>query len=183
MSDQTILPAPANKAEADLRNSAKGASLLALIAVLIIALGLLSGLDALVLIEPFARAVQQIDVASFFWTFVALLGKFAPLVPTGFYLLAVLGAAGILDHIGKGEYFSARNIRALSDMGGSMLWGAGWAAFLSPAIAEWVAGRYGYTFKLEPEIIVIGTIGLSILVIGRLFLRAQKLEADMADIL
>jgi hypothetical protein len=173
-----VLAAP-SKAEDDMRNLAKGASLLALLAVLIIALGLLAGLDALVLIEPFARAVTSFDFALFFTTFLALLGKFAPLVPIGFYLLAVLGAAGILDHIGKGEYFSTRNIRALGDMGGSMLWGAFWAAFLAPAIAGWIAGRYGYQFRLEPEIIVIGIIGLSILVIGRLFLRAQQLEADI----
>lgn len=169
--------------ETDMRNLAKGASLLALLAVVIIAVALLTGLDALVLIEPFARATSTLDFALFFFTCAALLGKFAPLVPIGFYLLAVLGAAGILDAIGKGEYFSARNIRALADMGGSMLWGAAWAAFLTPAIADWVAGRFGYQFRLEPEIIVIGIIGLSILVIGRLFLRAQKLEAEMETIL
>jgi hypothetical protein len=172
----------AAKSEAEMRNLAKGASLIALFAVLIIGLGLLAGLDALVLIEPFFRAVTTLDFGLFGATFLALLGKFAPLIPISFYLLSVLGAAGILDRIGKGEYFSPRNIRALGDMGGSMLWGAFWAAFITPAIAEWVSGRAGYRFTLEPEILVIGIIGLSILVIGRLFLRASRLETEMEEI-
>ena len=138
--------------------------------------------DALTLIEPFWRSVSGFDLGLFGATLLALLGKFAPLVPASFYLLAVLGAAGILDQIGKGEYFSARNIRALSDMGGSMLWGAAWAAFVAPAVAEWVAGRGGYRFTLEPEILVIGIIGMSILVIGRLFARARELENEMGEI-
>jgi hypothetical protein len=171
------------KSEADMRSMAKGASLLALLAVLIIGLALLAGLDALTLIEPFWRSVTTLDLSLLGSTLLALLGKFAPLIPVSFYLLAVLGAAGILDQIGKGEYFSARNIRALSDMGGSMLWGAAWAAFVAPAVAEWVAGRPGYRFLLEPEILVIGIIGMSILVIGRLFARAQQLESEMGEIL
>lgn len=170
------------KSETEMRNLARGASLLALIAVCIIGVVLLTGLDALVLIEPFWRSVTTLDLALFGATVLAGLGKFAPLIPSGFYLLAVLGAAGILDQIGKGEYFSPRNIRALGDMGGSMLWGAIWAAFITPAIAEWTAGRSGYRLALEPEILVIGIIGLAILVIGRLFLRAQTLETEIGEI-
>ena len=170
------------KSETDLRNLARSTSLLALLAVVIMGVALLAGLDALTLIEPFWRSVTTLDFALFGTTFVALLGKFVPLVPISLYLLAVLGAAGILDQIGKGEYFSTRNIRAIADMGGSMLWGALWAAFIVPAVAEWVAGRGGYRFTLEPEILVIGIIGLSILVIGRLFLRAQQLESEMEEI-
>lgn len=177
------MPAAAlSKSEADMRNLARGASLLALLSVLIIGVALLARLDALTLIEPFWRSVTTLDTALFGTTVLAVLGKFAPLIPVSLYLLAVLGAAGILDHIGKGEYFSARNIRALGDMGGSMLWGALWAAFIVPAIAEWTAGRGGYRFALEPEILVIGIIGMSVLVIGRLFARAQRIETEMEEI-
>ena len=168
--------------EADLRAFAKRATLLALIAVVIVAAALLAALDALTLIEPFARAVSTSNLSLFGQTLVTLLSKIAPLVPVGFYLLAVLGAVGILDHIARGEYFSARNIRALSDMGGSMLFGAGWAAFLVPVIGDWSAGRGGYRVDFSPEVLVIFAIGICLLAIGRLFLRARQLEAAMAEI-
>jgi hypothetical protein len=171
-----------DKSETDMRNLAKGASLLAIFAVFVVAAALLAALDALTLIEPFARAMSAGDWALFGETFRALIGKLAPLAPVGFYLLAVLGAAGILDHIGKGEYFSARNIRALSDMGGAMTIGAVWAALLVPAIGEWTAGRGGYRVDFSPEVLVIFVIGASLSIIGRLFLRAQKLEAEMGEI-
>ena len=170
------------KAEADMRNLAKTSSLFAIFAVFVIAAALLAALDALTLIEPFARASTTWDWGLFGTTLVALIHKIAPLIPTGFYLLAVLGAAGILDHIGKGEYFSARNIRALSDMGGSMTIGAVWAGLIVPALGDWTSGIGGYRVDFSPEVIVIFTIGSAIAVIGRLFLRAQQLEAEMGEI-
>lgn len=170
------------KDEADLRNMAKLASLMAIAAVFIIAAALLSGLNVLKLIEPFARATSTWDWGLFGTTLVALLHELAPLIPVGFYLLAVLGAAGILDHIGKGEYFSERNIRALAEMGGSMAYGGLWAALLVPSISDWTAGLGGYRTDADPEVLVILTIGGAILVIGRLFLRARKLEAEMEEI-
>jgi hypothetical protein len=171
------------KAEAELRNLAKSTSLLALVGVVVVFAALLAALDALTLIEPFVRAATTWDWGLFGATLVALIHKLAPIIPAGFYLLAVLGAAGILDQIGKGEYFSARNIRALSDMGGSMTIGAFWAALLVPSIGDWTAGIGGYRVDFRPEVIVIFIIGAAIAVIGRLFLRAQRLEADMAEIL
>ena len=170
------------KAETELRNLAKSTSLLALVGVVVVFAALLGALDALSLIEPFARSVSTLDWGLFGTTFVALIHKIAPVIPAGFYLLAVLGAAGILDQIGKGEYFSARNIRALSDMGGSMTIGAFWAALLVPAIADWTSGVYGYRVNFSPEVIVIFIIGAAIAVIGRLFLRAQQLETAMEEI-
>jgi hypothetical protein len=170
------------KAEADLRNLAKGTSLMALVGVVVVFAALLAALDALSLIEPFARSASTQDWGLFGATLVALIHKLAPVIPVGFYLLAVLGAAGILDQIGKGEYFSARNIRALSDMGGSMTIGAFWAALLVPAIGDWTEGRWSYHVDFRPEVIVIFIIGAAIAVIGRLFLQAQRLEAAMEEI-
>jgi hypothetical protein len=176
-------PTPAlPKAEADLRNMAKSTSLLALVGVVVVFAALLAALDALTLIEPFARATSTWDWGLLGTTLVALIHKIAPVIPVGFYLLAVLGAAGILDQIGKGEYFSARNIRALSDMGGSMTIGAFWAALLVPAIRDWTSGIGGYRVDFRPEVIVIFIIGAAIAVIGRLFLRAQALETAMEEI-
>jgi hypothetical protein len=170
------------KAEADLRRLAKNTSLLALVGVVVVLSAVLGALDALSLIDPFARAVATLDWGLFGTTFVALIHKIAPVIPSGFYLLAVLGASGILNHISEGEYFSARNIRALSDMGGSMTIGAFWAAMLVPAISDWTNGIGGYRVNFSPEIIVIFIIGGAIAVIGRLFLRAQALETAMEEI-
>lgn len=178
------MPAPAlPKDDAELRNMAKMASLMAIAAVFIIAASLLAGLEVLKLIEPFARATSTWDRGLFGTTVLALIHELAPLIPVSFYLLAVLGAAGILDHIGKGEYFSERNIRALADMGGAMAFGGVWAALLVPAISDWTAGIGGYRTDADPEVLVILTIGGAILVMGRLFLRARKLEAAMEEIL
>jgi hypothetical protein len=171
------------KPEADMRRLAMGASLLALLATLILFVALLGSLDALVLIEPFARAMANWDWALWGATFVSLLNKIAPIVPISFYLLAVLGAAGILDQIGKGEYFSDRNIRALGDMGGAMLWGTVWAIFLVPSIVAWTSGGGGfYRIDPSPEHVVIGIIGLCLRVIARLFLRARRFEVEMEAI-
>jgi hypothetical protein len=182
MPENQSVPLP--KPEADMRNLAKGASLLALASVFVFFAALLAGLDALPLIEPFARAVSTWDWGLWGTTWMALLNRVAHIIPVSLYLLAVLGAAGILDQIGKGEYFSTRNIRALGDMGGAMLWGAVWAIFLVPSIIDWTGrapGR-GYSVDLSPETVLIAIIGLCLLVIGRLFLRARKLEAEMEEI-
>jgi hypothetical protein len=173
---------PVGKEEADLRNMARLSSLMAIAAVFIIASALLAGLGVLKFIEPFARATSTFDWALFGVTLAALAHDLVPLVPIAFYLLAVLGAAGILDHIGKGEYFSERNIRALADMGGSMAFGGLWAALLVPSISDWTAGRGGYRTDVSPEVLVILTIGGAILVIGRLFLRARRLETEIGEI-
>ena len=177
------MPAPTlNKSEADLRKLAKMSSLLAIAAALVIAISFLAALKLLNLIEAFARSASTGDVGLFGSLLVALLHEIVPLIPVGFYLLAVLGAAGILDHIGKGEYFSERNIRALADMGGSLAFGGFWAALLVPALSAWTGGIGGYRVDFSPEVLVILTIGGAITVIGRLFLRARKLEAEMEEI-
>ncbi len=181
MSDQ--IPASAAKSEADMRNLAKGASLLAIVVAFIVASALLVSLNLLNLIEPFATATSTGNLDLFGRTLVSLLHQLVPLIPIGFYLLAVLGAAGILDHIGKGEYFSARNIRALADLGGSMGFGALWAMFLVPALSDWTGGIGGYRVDFSPELLVMLTIGACLLVIGRLFLRAQRLEAEIEGFL
>ena len=171
------------QSETELRNAARLTSLMAIAAVFIIAAALLAALDVLKLIEPFARAMSNWDWGLFGTTLLALIHELVPLVPVGFYLLAVLGAAGILDHIGKGEYFSERNIRALSDMGGAMAFGGVWATLLVPSISDWTAGLSGYRTNVNPEELVILTIGGALTVIGRLFLRARKLEAEIEAIL
>ena len=165
-----------------MRRLAKFARLAALVAFAVIVAAMLQALDLLTLLDPWIRGVTTADGALLGTTALAGLHKVAPLIPTGFYLTAVLGAVGILDHISEGEYFSARNIRALADMGGSMLWGAGWTLFLVQALLDWTAGSFGYRVDFRPEPLVIGTIGLCLLVLGRLLLRAQKLESEMEAI-
>ena len=172
-----------SQTETELRNLAKWAQLIAIASICVLLAALLRTLDALTLIEPFTHAIANWDWGLWGATWVDLLHRITHVIPISLYLLAVLGAAGILDQIGKGEYFSPRNIRALGDMGGAMLWGAIWAIFLVPSISAWTGGEGGgYRVDLSSENLVIATIGLCLLVIGRLFLRAQKLEAEMEAI-
>ena len=175
-------PTSSTSAEAEMRKLAKTATMIALIAVVVIFAALLAALDALTLLDPFIRAVTTSDWGLLGTTLVALLHKLVPLLPTLFYLTAVLSALAILDRVSKGQYFTALNIRALGDMGGSMLWGAGWAILLVPVLSDWTGGSYGFRVDFRPEPLVIGTIGLCLLVLGRLLLRAQALEAEMEGI-
>jgi len=175
-------PIAKTQAEADMRRLAKIGSIAALVGVAVIVAAMLAGLGLLSLIDPFVKAVTTLDGGLFWTTGLAALHQLAPLIPIGFYLTAVLGALRILDRISEGQYFSETNIRTLGEMGGSMLWGAGWTVFLVPALSDWTAGIVDYRVDFRPEPLVIGTIGLCLLVLGRLLLRAQKLEADMAEI-
>ena len=99
-----------------------------------------------------------------------------------FYLFAALAARALLDRISEGQFFSARNIAGFAELGSRMVWGAGIAIFLVLAIVDWSNGVYDYRVDFRPEPLVIGTIGLCLLVLGRLLLRAQKLEAEMEAI-
>ncbi len=63
-----------------------------------------------------------------------------------------------------------------------MVWGAGFAIFAVLAINDWTTGTYDYRIDFRPEPLVIGTIGVCLLVLGRLLLRAQKLESEMEAI-
>src|SRR3569623_965972 len=178
----TVEPPAKTQAEADMRRLAKLASIVALAAVAVILAAVLAALKVLELLDPFIRAIATLDGALLRSTALDGLRQLVPLIPFGFYLTAVLGAQRILDRISEGQYFSAINIRALGDMGGAMAWGAGWTLFLVLAIGDWLTGTYDYRVDFRPEPIVIGTIGLCLLVLGRLLLRAQKLEADMEAI-
>jgi Protein of unknown function (DUF2975) len=177
-------PAPKSAAEAEMRLLAKRSALFALVAVAVAVTcaALLAALDLVRLFAPFMQAITTGDTGLLWRTVLDFIHSLVQLIPIGFYLTAVLGALRILDHISEGEYFSARNIRALSDMGGSMLWGAGWALFLVPALSDWTSGVGGYRVDFRPEPLVIATIGLCVLVLGRLLLRAQRLETEMEAI-
>jgi hypothetical protein len=161
-------PTAKTAAEIDLRRMAKITSLIALAAFAV----------------TLATVITRLDIGSLSQNFsLALLAdRLVPQLPALFYAFAALSALRILDRISEGNYFSERNIKALSDMGGAMLWGAGWSVFLVLAIADWVHGIYDYRVDVRPEPIVVGTIGLCLLVLGRLLVRAQKLEHEMEAI-
>ena len=161
-------PIAKTKAEADLRRMAKITSFVALAAFALTLGSVVSKLDLGALSQNFSLPL--------------LADRLVPLLPAFFYALAALAAQRILDRISEGQFFSARNIKGLSDMGGAMLWGAAWSVFLVVAIADWVHGTFDYRTDFRPETIVIGTIGLCLLVLGRLLLRAQELETEMEGI-
>lgn len=161
-------PAPKTKAEADMRRLASFAAIFALIAVAVCA----------------AAAVTAIDVGSLTgnFTWPLLVQRVVPVVPVIFYLLAALSARAILDHISEGEFFSTHNISGIAQLGSRVAWGAGIAIFAVPPILDWTHGVGGYRVDFRPEPLVIGTIGACLLVLGRLLLRAQQLEAEMEAI-
>jgi hypothetical protein len=171
-----------SKAEADMRLLAKRASLVALLAIVVLFVSLLTAFNLLPLIEPFIRGATTADAELFWATMITGIHRLVPVIPFAFYLLAVLGALRILDRISEGEYFSSGNIGGIGEIGGSMLWGAGWAAFVVPALSDWTAGIGGYRVDFRPETLVIATIGLCLLVLGRLLVRAQQLEAEIEGI-
>jgi hypothetical protein len=165
-----------------MRQLAKFAALVALLAMAVILAALLAALDGLSLIPNFARSLTEGNGPLFGTTLLALIHKLAPLLPFGSYLTAVLAARGILDRISEGQTFSAANIAGLGEIGTALLTGAAIAAFLVPSLGDWTAGHGGYRADFRPETLVIATIGLCLMVLGRLFLRAQKLEAEMEAI-
>jgi hypothetical protein len=178
----TAEPAPKSKAEADMRRLAHFAAFVALVAMCLIMVALLEALDALPLIPDFAKAVSEADGPLLGTTLLALAHKVTPLLPFGFYLTAVVAARAILDRISEGQTFSTANVAGLGEIGSAMLSGAAVEGFVVPALSDWTAGSGGYHVDFSPEMLVIATIGLCLLVLGRLLLRAQKLEADMEAI-
>ena len=161
-------PVAQTKSEAEMRRMANFAAILALVAVAVCV----------------ASAVTAIDVGSLTGNFslILLVQRVVPVVPVIFYLFAALSARAILDRISEGQFFSARNISGLAELGSRVVWGAGVAIFLVPAILDWSNGVAGYRVDFRPEPLVIGTIGLCLTVLGRLLLRAQALEAELEAI-
>ncbi len=163
-------PFPAKtKADQDLRRWANYSAILALVAVAVSAGSVVTALD--------------IGSLSAGFTPTLLAERLLPQVPVIFYIFAALAARAILDRISDGEFFSARNISGVAELGSRMVWGAGLALFVIPSVLDWVHGIAGYRVDFRPETLIIATIGLCLLALGRLLLRAQKLEAEMEAII
>lgn len=161
-------PAPPSKAEAEMRRLAHYAAIFALVAVAVCAASVVTALDVGTLTRQFTPHL--------------LLQRLLPQVPVVFYLFAALAARAIVDRISEGQFFSSRNIDGFAELGSRLAWGAGVAIFAVPAILDWSNGIAGYRVDFRPESLVIGTIGLCLLVLGRLLLRAQQIEAEMQAI-
>lgn len=167
----TAQSAPTSKAEADLRKFAATSAALCLIAFVAIVVSIVNQLDLASLFGALHSEAMGPALAG-------LVHRLVPVVPALFYLGAALAARAILDRIGEGQYFSARNIVGLGEVGMRLTWGAGFAILAVLAVNDWTDGIYDYRVDFRPEPLAIGTIGLSLLVVCRLLLRAQKLESD-----
>ena len=150
------------RAEADMRNLAKTASLIAIAAVFVLFAALLASLDALPLIEPFARAITTWDWALFGATCVAPAAPSCAPDPDR--------ASTCWPYLAR-QAFSTRSARASTsrpatsersvDMGGAMTMGArSGRPSLCPRSSRGPAGsRAGIASISAPRMLVIAIIG------------------------
>jgi hypothetical protein len=106
------------------------------------------------------------------------------LLPTFIYIGGVESARKMFHRIGEGELFSEANSKSLADIGGALLYGALAAMVIVPWIQAWIGGEYGFGgVRIEAETLVITVIGGALLVLGRMLVRAGRLQSELDEII
>lgn len=181
--------------DSKLIEQAKTFEVIAYVAASILAVQMLFLLKLVGLFNPAADALSGGDWSGFWAAAAPILRRLVTFLPVACYLGGVLAAAAIFGRVARGELFSRANSKSLSDVGSSLLWGAGIGAFAMPFLLGLIDGLQGsgklgvgHAMRLEPETWVIAVVGGAILVLGRMMAHAQSLgdensalKAELSD--
>lgn len=100
-------------------------------------------------------------------------------------IIGVLGDfAGLFSRTGEGEVFSVRNLKALRNAGGGLIWAAAASALIVPTVLSWTTGD-GRGFIWHVNDLALGTVamGLAILGLGHVFAEGIRLKTESEQII
>ena len=97
-------------------------------------------------------------------------------------IIGVLGDfAGLFSRTGEGEVFSARNLKALRNAGGGLIWAAAASSLIVPTVLSWTTGD-GRGFIWHVNDLALGTAAMGAAILGLSHVLAEgirlKSESD-----
>ncbi|MFN3913052.1 DUF2975 domain-containing protein [Hyphomonas sp.] len=97
-------------------------------------------------------------------------------------IIGVLGDfAGLFSRTGEGEVFSARNLKALRNAGGGLIWAAAASAIIVPTVLSWTTGD-GRGILWHVNDLALGTAAMGAAILGLSHMLAEgirlKTESD-----
>lgn len=174
----------AGMSDAPILKQARAFYVLATLALVLLALNLLRLTGIVSVGFALWTGVASGDLASALPEVNRFLRALVEILPTLIWLGGVSAARDMFARIAGGELFSAANSRSLANIGAVLLWGAGAAMVLTPWILSWLDGEYGFGgVRVEQETLVLAVIGGAILVLGQMMAKADRLQAELSEII
>lgn len=101
-------------------------------------------------------------------------------LPSILFLGALTAARKVCVRLREGELFGTAVGKGVADMGSSLLWGAAALAVIVPTLLAWVrSDPGGLGLDLETETMVIGFVGVTMLLLGRVLTRAGAVKDEL----
>lgn len=100
-------------------------------------------------------------------------------------IIGVLGDfAGLFGRTGEGEVFSVRNLKALRNAGGGLIWAAAASAIIVPTVLSWTTGDgRGVIWNVNDLALGTGAMGLVLLGLGHVFAEGIRLKTESEQII
>ncbi len=100
-------------------------------------------------------------------------------------IIGVLGDfAGLFGRTGEGEVFSARNLKALRNAGGGLIWAAAASAIIVPTVLSWTTGDgRGVLWHVNDLALGTGAMGAAILGLSHMLAEGIRLKTDSDQII
>jgi hypothetical protein len=102
--------------------------------------------------------------------------------PALLHLCALWSVLSALAAIGRGDLFAPTVAKALSCIGMLLMAGAAVSVFLLPLLHKFAAGSHPRLIELDVTNIVLGGLGLSLVLLAKLFANADAMRRELNEI-
>lgn len=99
--------------------------------------------------------------------------------------IGVLGDfAGLFSRTSEGEVFSSRNLKALRNAGGGLIWAAAASSLIVPTVLTWTTGD-GRFFRWHVNDLALGTGAMGFVILGltHVFAEGIRIKTDSDQII
>jgi Protein of unknown function (DUF2975) len=103
------------------------------------------------------------------------------IIPDAFYLSALWGIRTALASFATGDFFAPTITAMLGRVGRWLAIGAGINVFIVPLADTLLGHGPGYLIALDISGLVLGAIGLSLAIVGRVLARAAQLQNELGE--
>lgn len=141
---------------------------------------LLAGLALLLVLERFGWLLVVPEGAPMPWSRLAL--AITTACPEVLYLAALWWLRRALIELAAGHLFAALVTKALQRIGLLMLCASAISVLLLPSLAAWLGHPPGYLIAYDVSQVVIGALGLSLSIVGKLLQQAAAIQSELDGI-
>ncbi|WP_266170336.1 DUF2975 domain-containing protein [Dyella subtropica] len=144
---------------------------------------LLAALWVLLMLERFGAVAIQLSTHGFDGEPLRRLAdQLVAACPEVFYLLSLWWIRQALAAFARGELYTSTITKMLGRVGAMLAAGAFISVFLVPAATYMLGFGPGYWVAFDVSGLVLGAVGLSLHIIGRVLQRASELQAEIDEI-